>query len=74
MHLDATVPDEGNEGQEVSILGQARQKTPTANVPTQEGAQPPAFPSKQPNNDLIHLAVLCRTHNPVRPAVVCLLP
>ncbi|BGP04024.1 hypothetical protein NBRC10513v2_007764 [Rhodotorula toruloides] len=64
VHLDATVPDDAHEGQEVSILDQARQKTPTANVPTEEGFLPPASPSKQPNNDLIHLTVLCRTHNP----------
>ncbi|BGP44008.1 hypothetical protein JCM10450v2_008224 [Rhodotorula kratochvilovae] len=78
VHMDATIPDLDGSGGAISILDQTRAATPPpVAAPAVEDAPPlekedealapvpPASPSKVvPDNDQIHLTVLCRTHNP----------
>ncbi|BGP20839.1 hypothetical protein JCM10213_008125 [Rhodosporidiobolus nylandii] len=78
VFMDATIPDE--QGEIVSILDAALESSPppegenegpTVGEASKEKTPPPAAaaapksPTKGiPNNDLIQLTVLCRTHNP----------
>ncbi|GAA5822529.1 hypothetical protein JCM3770_003566 [Rhodotorula araucariae] len=76
IHMDATIPDGEGTGGAISILEQTRATTPPPLAPPpvepvqsqrqqQQAPMPPMSPSKVvPDNDQIHLTVLCRTHNP----------
>ncbi|GAA5828560.1 hypothetical protein JCM11251_000850 [Rhodosporidiobolus azoricus] len=59
--MDATIPDEDNEGGEVSILGAALREDEAKENGAEKTA---AAKDVVPSNDVIQLTVLCRTHNP----------
>ncbi|GAA5890494.1 hypothetical protein JCM6882_002939 [Rhodosporidiobolus microsporus] len=62
--MDATVPDEEHEGAEVSILGVALGEQQDEKKKVEGGGEMAQVKDVVPNNDLIQLTVLCRTHNP----------